>query len=109
MASAGFSQGVAMASFRKKGGRNWYFRFVDAEGVMRERKGCPDRRATEQLAAAAEAEAAKIRSGFIDARDIAYQRHATTPLADHIDAFEAFLLSKGDTAKHAKLYSDRAR
>ena len=28
-----------MASFRKKG-KVWYYRFVDAKGVKRERKGC---------------------------------------------------------------------
>jgi hypothetical protein len=50
-----------MASFRKKG-RVWYFRFVDADGVKRERPGCPDRRETENLARRAETEAAKIRS-----------------------------------------------
>ena len=32
-----------MASFRKIG-RNWFYRAVDATGVQRERKGCPDRR-----------------------------------------------------------------
>src|SRR5512135_1876393 len=42
-----------MASFRKVG-RNWFFRFIDADGVQRERRGCPDRRATEEMARAAE-------------------------------------------------------
>ena len=54
-----------MASFRKIG-RNWFYRFVNADGVQRERKGCSDRRETEGMAAAAEAEAAKIRCGYID-------------------------------------------
>ena len=31
-----------MASFRKRG-NVWYYRYVDADGAMRERKGCPDR------------------------------------------------------------------
>ena len=59
-----------MGSVRKRG-RTWYFRFVDADGVKRERKGCSDRRATEELARAAESEAAKIRAGLIDPRDLA--------------------------------------
>ncbi len=51
-----------MASMRKR--RNvWYYRYTDADGVKREKKGCPDRRVTEQMAAFAEAEAAKIRAG----------------------------------------------
>jgi hypothetical protein len=32
-----------MASSRKIG-RNWFYRVVDANGVQRERKGCPDGR-----------------------------------------------------------------
>jgi hypothetical protein len=97
-----------MASMRKKG-RVWYYRFVDADGVKRERRGCSDRRATEELARAAEAEAAKIRAGLLDPRELAYQRHAAAPLAEHLSGFEGFLRGKGDTAKHARLYSDRAR
>ena len=41
-----------MASLRKRG-KVWYYRFVDADGASHERKGCPDRRETEGMAAAA--------------------------------------------------------
>ena len=51
-----------MASLRKKG-KLWYFRFTDADGVKRERRGCADRRVTEDMARAAESEAARIREG----------------------------------------------
>ena len=44
----------------------WFYRFVDADGVQHERKGCPDRRETEAMAAAAELEASKSRPGLID-------------------------------------------
>ena len=54
-----------MATLRKRG-KNWYFRFVDRDGVKRERKGCTDRRVTEELARAAESKAAKIRAGESD-------------------------------------------
>ena len=46
-----------MAHFRKRGDK-WYFRYVDAAGVERERRGCPDLKVTKELARAAEAEAA---------------------------------------------------
>ena len=38
-----------MASLRKRG-KVWYFRFVDADGVKVEQKGCPDRQRTLELA-----------------------------------------------------------
>src|SRR4051812_2683427 len=68
-----------MASYRKIG-RNWFYRYVDANGKQRERKGCSDRRVTEGLAASAEAEVAKIRAGYIDPRDIGYGVHEARPL-----------------------------
>ena len=54
-----------MAFYRKRG-HVWYYTFVDSDGVKRERKGCTDRRATEDLARAAESEAARIRVGLVD-------------------------------------------
>src|SRR4051812_30660909 len=52
--------GCLMASLRKRG-RVWFYRYVDADGVQREHKGCPDRRETEAMAAAVEAEASKVK------------------------------------------------
>ena len=95
-----------MASYRKIG-RNWFYRFVDANGVQRERKGCPDRRETEGMAAAAQAEAAKIRCGYIDPKAIAYGAHEARTLADHLADFHAYLAGKGSTAEHANLTRNR--
>ena len=39
-----------MASLRKRA-KVWYYRFTDENGVKRSRKGCTDKRATEELAA----------------------------------------------------------
>ena len=77
-------------------------------GVQRERKGCPDRRETEAMAAAAEAEAAKIRAGLIDPKAVAYRAHEARPLADHLADFQAALLAKGGTRKHALVTRNRA-
>ena len=96
-----------MASLRKRG-KVWYYRVVDADGVKVERKGCADKRATEAMAAHAEAEAAKVRAGLIDPKAIVYLRQAASPLFAHLRDFELFLMGKGDTARHARLYSDRA-
>src|SRR5208337_946533 len=54
-----------VASLRKRG-RVWYFSFIDQDGRPSERKGCPDKRVTEELARAAESEAAKIKAGLVD-------------------------------------------
>jgi integrase len=99
---------TAMASFRKRS-RVWFYRFIDADGVQRERKGCPDRRATEGMAAAAEAETAKIRAGLIDPKQAAYQRHEVRPLVDHLDDWHTYLIAKGSTRQHALLSRNRVR
>src|SRR3954453_11439488 len=96
-----------MASLRKRG-RLWYYRFVDADGVQHERKGCPDRRETEAMAAAAEAESAKIKAGLIDPKALAFRSHEARPLADHLAGFQASLLAKGGTRKHALVTRNRA-
>jgi hypothetical protein len=72
-----------MASFRKHG-KIWYFRYVNADGANRERKGCSDRRATEDMARAAGSQAAKVCSGLVDLKEIAYRDHLARPLSDHL-------------------------
>ncbi|MGP0069138.1 MAG: hypothetical protein ACLQGP_36755, partial [Isosphaeraceae bacterium] len=69
---------LTMASLRKRG-ENWYYRYVDANGVKVERKGCPDKQATKGQARAAETEAADIRSGAIDAGTLRLAKHAREP------------------------------
>lgn len=68
-----------MADFRKRG-KNWYFRFTDANGARVERRGCSDRRMTEQMAREAESQAAKLRAGLIDPRAEAYMRWRQHPI-----------------------------
>ena len=72
-----------MASVRKKG-KIWYFRFTDSEGAKRERKGCPDRRVTEEMAREAETEAAKIKAGLIDPAIIRRQSEGRRLIGDHL-------------------------
>src|SRR5512142_246470 len=93
-----------MASFRKVG-RNWFFRFIDADGVQRERRGCPDRRATEEMARAAESETAKIRAGLIDP----FKVYRNRPIDDHLTDCLGYLRSEGSTAKHVATTGARIR
>jgi integrase len=97
-----------MASFRKRG-KVWYFRITDENGGKVERKGCSDRRATEEMARAAESEAAKIRSGLVDPKELVYHKHAARSLAEHLADWHAALAHKGHTAKHADQSTDRVR
>jgi hypothetical protein len=60
------------------------------------RKGCPDRRETEAMAAAAEAEAANVRHGYVDPKARAYRDHEARALADHLDAFQGALGEEWD-------------
>ena len=96
-----------MASLRKRG-RVWYYRITDAEGVKVERKGCSDKRATEDMARAAESEAARIRDGLLDPKDLAYMAHGARSLADHLSDWHAHLIAKGGTIKHAAHCRSRA-
>jgi integrase len=88
-----------MASLRKRG-RVWYYRFTDADGVKRERKGCTDKRATEELAHEAESEAAKIKAGLVDPKALRIAEANREPIEAHLDAFLASLTQAGRKAKH---------
>ena len=92
-----------MAKASRKLRRVWYFRYVDAEGVKCERRGCPDKKATEEMARDAENHAAKVRSGLVDPRDLAIRDADRRPLADHLIDWRAAMLAKGRTAKHGEL------
>src|SRR5438874_1578681 len=89
-------------------GKVWYYRYTDANGKRVMRKGCTDRRVTEQMAAAATLEADKVRSGLVDPRDLAYRDHAALPLSDHLAAWTESLRSRGNTHQHVKSHSSRA-
>ncbi len=96
-----------MASLRKRG-KVYYFRFTDSDGIKRERKACSDKRESEGMAAAAEAEAAKIRGGYIDPKAPRYLAHEGRPLTEHVNDFKTMLLAKGGTRRHAEVSASRA-
>jgi len=92
-----------MASFRKRGA-NWYYRYVSADGRQIEVKGCPNLRATQDLAREAEEKAAKERrTGETDR----FEPHRRRPLVEHVNEYLAFLRSKGNTVKHVDLTETR--
>jgi hypothetical protein len=93
-----------MASLRKRG-RVWYYRYVDGDGIKREAKGCRDRRVTEELARAAESEAAKVRAGVADP----FARHRNRPIAEHFQDYIRFLELEDGTPKHVAQTATRIR
>ena len=95
-----------MSSVRKRSGA-WYARWVDADGVKRELRAGTDKRAAEQLAAAMESEASKVRAGLVDAKSLAYRDHEARSLPDHLADFRAYLIGKGSTETHANLTHNR--
>src|SRR4051794_28698796 len=102
-----------MASIFKKDRQNkrasWYIDYFDENGRRHRVKGCPDRSATEQIARKLESEVELRRRGVVDGRDDAYRAHEARSVSDHLDDFHAYLLAKGNTAKHADLHAARAR
>jgi hypothetical protein len=61
------------------------------------------------MAAHAEAEAAKVRSGLIEPGASRQAAEGRRPLVDHIDDWQSDLTGRGNTARHANLSADRAR
>jgi hypothetical protein len=96
-----------MASLRKRGSV-WYYRHVDSDGRRVEKRGCADKRATEDMARAAETQTARARAGLVNPRDAAYARHEARPLSEHLAAFRDALADKGGTRSHALVTSHRA-
>jgi len=88
-----------MASLRKRG-HVWYYTYVDHNGHPTERKGCTDKRETDNMAKVAEVRARRIRNGEINIREADLPKQERRPLEDHIQAFEAMLKAKRSTAKH---------
>jgi integrase len=98
-----------MASLRKKG-RVWYYRYTDGSGLKRERRGCPDKRATEEMARQAETESARVRSGLSDPKAERMAEAGRRLIKEHLADFIAIMKAKGDDSKHVgqtETYSTR--
>ena len=70
-----------MASLRTRGAMG-DFTFTDA--VRRERRVCREKRISGQIAALAEVEAAKIRGGHVDPREVVGQVQQARPIGEHL-------------------------
>ncbi len=80
-----------------KQSKNWYVEYRDANDVVQKVPGYADKRATEQLAAKLEKEAAQFKEGIVDT----FTEHRRTRLAIHVDDYERHLLASS-SRQHVK-------
>src|SRR5262249_55621612 len=92
-----------MASLRKRG-KVWYFRYTDANGVKVEKKGCTDRRVTEEMGRAAESEVARTKAGLTDPKAERTAREARRPIREHASEFMADVEARGNAPEYVKLW-----
>ena len=95
-----------MATLRKRG-KQWYYRYFDADGVRREVKGCTDKRVTEGLAREAESHAARVCAGLIDVKEEALAFHEARCVDSHAADWKTYLEAKGVTQAHADVSYSR--
>jgi len=94
---------------RDKGKRRafWYVSYNDHKGVRRTRKGFTDKTLTEQLGAKLENEVLLRQRGLIDPEDERIASQKSSPISEHLDAFEHSLAPNSE--KYVKLLMSRVR
>ena len=99
-----------MASVFKPAGKSKYVIFyTDENGRRCKKTGATDKVVTERIARDIENKVALRREGVVDPKAEVYRDHEVKPLADHIAEWQADLIAKGYTAKHADQSADRVR
>jgi hypothetical protein len=86
---------------RVRKGAAWFIAYSNENGVRRTAKGCPDKQATQQMAAKLESKAELRRRGVIDPQTDAFSAHEARALADHLADWHSYLVDKGSTRQHA--------
>jgi integrase len=95
--------------FKPKGRKKYVIQYFDEHGRRRKMTGATDKTVTQRIARDLENRVALRREGVIDARDDARRDHEARRLAEHLADWQADLLARGNTPKHAVLFSERAR
>jgi site-specific recombinase XerD len=96
---------------RDKGKRHvsYWIQYYDHLGQRRTKKGFTDKTLTEQLAAKLENEVMLRKRGMIDPEQEALMGEKSSPIKEHLDAFEKALNRKGNTPKHVGLTIGRVK
>jgi integrase len=99
-----------MATIYKPAGRSKYIiEYLDENGDRRRKTGATDKTVTERLARDLENRVLLRREGLIDPKAESLKAHESKSLADHLADWQACLIHRGGTAKHADLSADRVR
>ena len=85
----------------------WYISYNDHLGKRRTKKGYTDKGLTEQMAAKIEREVMLRRRGLIDPEDERRLKIKSSPIEEHLEAFQESLGE--NTSKHVKLTMTRVR
>lgn len=81
----------------------WFASYIDAHGKRRRRStGTTDKQTASQILARWETEAAKRRSGLIDAGEERLSSQGSRPIEEHLNEFTDKLTSAGKSAVHIK-------
>ncbi len=83
-------------------GKVWYFRLTDADGRRVMRRGCTDKRVTEELARDAQSKVARTKAGLTDPKAERVARESRRPIREHVAEFIAGMESKGCDPKHVR-------
>jgi integrase len=99
-----------MASvFKAKGAAKYTILYVDETGRRRKKAGATDKAVSERIARDIENKIALRREGVVDLAAEGYRDHAACQLSEHIAAWQADLVAKGNNPKHAEHASNRVR
>ncbi|HMB05426.1 MAG TPA: hypothetical protein VKP69_17025 [Isosphaeraceae bacterium] len=98
-----------MASiFKPKGKAKYVILYTDETGRRRKKIGATDKAVTQRIARDLENRVALRREGIVDAKADALINHGARPLSDHLADWQAGMLARGKTARHAGQYHTRA-
>jgi len=81
----------------------WYFRYRDADGVLRKVAGDESKEITLQMLAKKLEEAALARQGIVDP----FMKHRLRPLSEHLEEFSKAHRAKGTTEEQVSLVKQR--
>jgi hypothetical protein len=83
--------------------------YTDENGRRRKKAGATDKAVSERIAHDLENKAALHRQGLIDPKAESFRDHEARPLAEHLDAFQRALASKGGSKRHPEVTCSRSR
>ncbi len=83
----------------KRKAKKWYVQYRDQSGIVRRVPGFADKEATRQLGAKLEKQSARNEVGLVDQ----FEQHRKLPLRSHVDDYQQYLATKGNSPKHVKM------